>query len=165
MAKISSLPALAEADVDGTELTPVSKNGQNFGAPISYLGAAAAQAARLARDQAADLVLPSNIFINEDQATAEGAVVEGVTYKLVDSASGIATVYLRTAAGSTELYSEVTRAALGAPDAASKIGAPDGGFVSDYLTFTTPQVDLAVGDGLVEVAVVCLGVEAHRLEQ
>ncbi len=63
----------------------------------------------LMRDQAADLVLPQNIFL--DILTTDPlvtALAEGTHFKIVDSASGIATVYVRTAGGADELYQERT---------------------------------------------------------
>lgn len=69
-------------------------------------------ASELARDQAADLVRPENIFVDVPLATAEEDVAEGTTFKIVDSVTQLATVYKRTASGSVELYKEATEAAL-----------------------------------------------------
>ena len=49
MTKISTLPALAEADIDGDETLPVVKNGTTYRAPISQVGAVAAARAEAAR--------------------------------------------------------------------------------------------------------------------
>lgn len=122
MAKISKLPALTEQEVDGTELTPVVKNGATRMAPIGYLGAHAAQAAALIRDQAADLVRPENIFYNVTLAAAEAEVLEGINFKIVDGETGITTVYRRTAVGSDLLYDEITGAGLAKPEGATRVG-------------------------------------------
>lgn len=115
MAKISQLPLVAEPD--GSETIPMVKGGQTRrGAIGSLVGAVAAPhvaAAQMARDQAADLVLPQNIFVDVPLATAQEAVAQGAAFKIVDTPSGLVTVYQRTADGSNELYKETTTAALG----------------------------------------------------
>ena len=115
MAKISQLALVAEPD--GSETIPMVKDGQTRrGAIGSLVGAVAAPhvaAAQMARDQAADLVLPQNVFVDVPLATAEEAVAQGAAFKIVDSPSGLVKVYQRTAAGSNELYQETTTAALG----------------------------------------------------
>lgn len=77
---------------------------------------AAKEGAELARDQAADLVLPANIFVGADLATArsdgEAGTVDGTYFKAVGAAEGEAEVRLRTSGGSDLLYTEVTKAAL-----------------------------------------------------
>ena len=47
-------------------------------------------ASELARDQAADLVDPANIFIDVSLGTAEAAVSTGTFFKLVSSSTGLA---------------------------------------------------------------------------
>lgn len=80
---------------------------------------AAAQSAQTAteyaRDQAADLVNPANIFIDVPIGTAEAAVSTGTTFKLVSSITGIADVRKRTGGGSDLLYQEATKTALENP--------------------------------------------------
>lgn len=72
-------------------------------------------ASELARDQAADLVDPANIFIDVSLATAEAAVSTGTTFKLVSSSTGVADVRKRTVGGSDLLYQEATKSALAGP--------------------------------------------------
>lgn len=107
---------------------------------------AALTATELARDQAADLVLPENIFVDVSQATAEAAVSTGTTFKLVDSLTGIVDVRKRTAGGSDLLYRELTKSSLNAGAGSSQIGHNSGGYVSDLLQYVTPEQFGAVGD-------------------
>ena len=67
MSKISALPALAEHLVDGSELAPVTKDGQTFGARIDYLGRAAADAAQAWADLA---MANGNLFATRADAIA-----------------------------------------------------------------------------------------------
>lgn len=67
-------------------------------------------ATQVARDQAADLVRPQNIFATGTLAAAEAAVASGTTFKWVHD--GLAEVRKRTAVGSDVLYQEVTAARL-----------------------------------------------------
>ena len=80
----------------------------------------------LARNQAADLVLPENIFIASSieaaRLIAEGATVDGTYFKAVDTSTGIIEVRLRTAASSDFLYTELTQEGLGLPGGAQNIG-------------------------------------------
>ncbi|MBU1605811.1 MAG: hypothetical protein KKE77_13330 [Alphaproteobacteria bacterium] len=119
MANISHLPLANEPS--GSETIAMVQNGQTrrgaIGALVSSLAAPHVAASTLALDQAADPVLPANIFIDVTLATAEAAVAIGTTFKIVETATGQATIYKRTGSGSTELYSEATTAAL-----ASSIG-------------------------------------------
>jgi hypothetical protein len=111
---------------------PALDDPDNFAAPArgeadrSALEADRAESALLAtelvRDQAADLVLPENIFVNTTLEIAELDTAPGVTFKLVNLETGIATVYLRTEGGSTELYSEASTAALAAATGSGKVG-------------------------------------------
>lgn len=107
---------------------------------------AALTATELARDQAADLVLPENIFVDVSQATAEAAVSTGTTFKLVDSLTGIVDVRKRTVGGSDLLYRELTKSSLNAGAGSSQIGHNSGGYVSDLLQYVTPEQYGAVGD-------------------
>ena len=91
------------------------------------VGAVAAQnAAELARDQAADLVDPANIFVDVSLGTAEAAVANGVTFKLVDSGTGLAQVRQRIPSGSDLLYNEATAAALASDSGLGLLGTPEG---------------------------------------
>lgn len=81
----------------------------------------AALAAALAKDQAADLVRPENIFINVPHADAEAAVATGVTFKVVDTSTGDASVY-RKPSGGIPLYHEATRERLSSDQGAASIG-------------------------------------------
>jgi hypothetical protein len=54
MSKIRNLTPLGPDDIDGSELTPVSKDGQTFRAPIEYLGRAAAERAERAAERLED---------------------------------------------------------------------------------------------------------------
>lgn len=75
---------------------------------------AAQSVAETARDQAADLVRPENIFIDELlQAVEQVVTAAGTFFKIVDSTTGLATVYEREQSGSAALYSEATAEALG----------------------------------------------------
>lgn len=136
MAKITALPVLE--DIDGSELLPAVKNGVTGRATLGALAQPTLDAAALLRDQAADLVLPQNIFIDVDVAVAEAGLAAGTCFKIVDSTEGIATVYRREAEGSTELYSEVTTAGLDMPGAAAKIRSADGQTVQDHLNRLAP---------------------------
>ncbi|WP_305096490.1 SGNH/GDSL hydrolase family protein [Croceibacterium aestuarii] len=114
---------------------------------------AARLAAELARDQAADLVLPENIFVDTTvaaaRATAEAAVADGTTFKAVGSTEGLAEVRQMGAVSSSLLYTEVTASALASPTGAEKIGTPDG----------TAQVSL---DAKLERATTLAGMKATR---
>lgn len=76
----------------------------------------------LVRDQAADLVRPENIFIDTDLATAQAGLATGTNFKIVDSSTGLAAVYVRTAGGSDPLYDEITAAGLSLPTGAERVG-------------------------------------------
>lgn len=120
MAKISTL-ALA-GPLDGSEDVPLVQNGQarriNPADHLAYL----ATGAEMARDQAADLVDPANIFVDVALGVAEAAVADGVTFKLVNSGTGIVQVRKRQPVGSDLLYEETTTAALAAAAGAAKVG-------------------------------------------
>jgi len=124
MAKISALPA---ADpLTGDETVPLVQDGETRSInPADHL-AYIAQGAELARDQAADLVQPQNIFVDVALAVAEAAVAENVFFKLVSSATGMADVRRRDAEGSTLLYQEATVAALDAPGGAAIVRTQSG---------------------------------------
>ncbi|WP_374406523.1 hypothetical protein [Pelagerythrobacter sp.] len=75
MAKVSDLPALDKVDIDGSELVPTVKDGQTYGAPISYLGEAAAEraeAAALAAAAAAAPYIDYNQYYVSANATGTG---------------------------------------------------------------------------------------------
>lgn len=125
MAKISALPLAGP--LDGSEHIPLVQSGEarriNAADHMAYL----ALGAELARDQAADLVLAQNIFVDVDLPTAEASVAIGTTFKIVNSDTGIVEVRQRTDPGSTLLYHEATAAALAAPFASQNLGHNDGG--------------------------------------
>lgn len=125
MAKITALPLAGP--LDGTEDVPIVQGGQtrriNPADHLAYI----ALGAELARDQAADLVLPQNIFVDVDLAEAEAEVEEGTVFKVIDTSTGMADVRIRSAAGSDLLYQEATAAALAAPFASGNLGHDDGG--------------------------------------
>ncbi|MDK2758791.1 MAG: hypothetical protein KYX66_18865 [Blastomonas fulva] len=116
--------------IDNTPIEVLFYDENTLEAQAKALQAVAAQeaaevalnATELARDQAADLVDPANIFIDVSLGTAEAAVATGTTFKLVDSSSGLADVRKRTVGGSDLLYQEATLAALEADAGARKIG-------------------------------------------
>lgn len=81
---------------------------------------AAKEEAELARDQAADLVLPQNIFSTGTLAAAEASVAIGINFKWVHD--GVADIRKRTSGGSDLLYQEATTAALAASDGAKFLG-------------------------------------------
>jgi len=83
--------------------------GGMMGAAITPHVAAAAQGAF---DHAVDPTEIKRIFVDLTLAEAEAATAEGQFFKLVDSTSGIATIYRRNAKGSDRLYDEATAAAL-----------------------------------------------------
>ncbi len=102
-----------------------------------------ATAAGLARDQAADLVLPANIFIDVPLATAEAAVANGTAFKLVDSGTGLVSVRRRTPGGSNLLYQEATTAAL-----APLVDLPNGRIRTQNGTAAAPAVGFASHNNL-----------------
>lgn len=126
MAKITLLPV---ADpLDGSEDVPIVQQGEtrriNPADHLSYI----ALGAEIARDQAADLVLPQNIFLDVALAVAEAAVAPDIVFKLVDSATGLVDVRKRTVPGSDLLYREATAAALASTNSgkgAGQIGYSD----------------------------------------
>lgn len=124
MAKISALP-LADP-LDGSEDVPIVQGGQsrriNPADHLAYLSLGA----EMARDQAADLVNPQNIFVDIDRAAAEAAVAVGTMFKLLDSSTGLAEIRKRSEGGSSLLYREATTAALGSPFGSGMIGSDDG---------------------------------------
>jgi hypothetical protein len=166
MAKISNLPLLDPATIDGSESVPLVKNGVTLQAELDTIPAPEAKrqadradAARLAtelvRDQAADLVLPANIFVDVAQADAEAALAEGTYYKLVNTSVGFATVFRRDAVSSTRLYDEITKAGLESDEGASRIGFKQSGggaiarTLDDKARETISVTDFgAVGDGI-----------------
>jgi hypothetical protein len=77
-------------------------------------------AAHIARDQATDLVLPTNVFVAYDLAAAtaagEAAVAKGTYFRVVGRSEGLSEVRVRTAGGSESLYAEPTASALASTD-------------------------------------------------
>jgi hypothetical protein len=72
---------------------------------------------------------PDRVFVDMELAAAEAAVASGESFRILDSASGLATAYLRTPGGSEVLYHEATLSALAARQedlGAALIGADDG---------------------------------------
>lgn len=141
MTKITQLP-LAE-EITKSEHVPIVQAGEmrrvilgDMFAPVDE----AVAAAQAAAGQAADLVLPANIFVDVDLATAEGAVSIGTTFKLVSSVSGLAEVRKRTVGGSEFLYTESTTAYLASSAGAGGIGLQQGGTAQDALQIVTPQM-------------------------
>lgn len=142
MSKISLLPPASP--LDGSETVPIVQGGKTRGInPADHL-AYIATGAELARDQAADLVLAQNIFLDVDQATAEAAVPLNTIFKLVSSSTGLAEVRRRSEAESDLLYNEVTAAALNSPDAgkgASLLKLEDGSTLQQFALRQPLQVD------------------------
>lgn len=112
-------------------------------------GIATAKAAEtlLARDQAADLVVPENTFVAADLATArasgEAAVAEGTYFRAVGSAEGEAETRLRTSGGSALLYRENTKSAFSSSDpdkGASFVQTLRPGTVQDFVRGRIPSV-------------------------
>jgi hypothetical protein len=158
MAKITALPRLAAEAATGNELMPVVHSGETKGVAVIDVVTPAAKpfmdGAQLARDQAADLVLPKNIFFDLFLEDAEAMVPEGTIFKLVNSTTGTADVRRRDAVGSTRLYTEATTTALRSNDplwGAGMVGAPGAGTVGDRLAGSvTPEsyaYGATVGDG------------------
>ena len=149
MAKISALPPIDPATIDGSEMLPTVKDGATWGASLRALVQPTLDAAAQLRDQAADLVNSQNVFVDVPLATAEAGLSEGTYFKIIDSAAKTASVYERTAAGSTELYKETTTAGLAAPEGAEKIGAADGFNLQEEVNFLKGPVYHAQRSGVV----------------
>ncbi|WCP14480.1 hypothetical protein sphantq_02926 [Sphingobium sp. AntQ-1] len=98
-----------------------------------------ALAAAVARDQAASLILPQNIFATGTLADAEAAVSVGTIFKWVHD--GLSDVRKRTSGGSELLYTEATTAALASPD-------PDKG--AALMAYRAPYAD-AVPETLAKI--------------
>src|SRR3546814_10984421 len=112
---------------------PVVQDGETKGINPAVHLAYIALGAELARDQAADLVLPQNIFVDVALGVAEAAVPVDTVFKLVDSGTGLAQVRRRTGGGAAHLYSEATTAALSPPAGAAMLGTADGSTVQATL--------------------------------
>lgn len=142
MPKVSSLP-LAEP-VSGDETIVMVQDGvtkkgtilplvEGAIAPFLEEAGQAVLASQLARDQAADLLLPQNTFIDVTVAAAEALVAEGTFFKVITTATGLAEVRRRTALGSDLLFMEATTAALNSELGASMLGKAGGGNVQQAL--------------------------------
>jgi lysophospholipase L1-like esterase len=92
-----------------------------------------ALAAELARDQAAALVTPDNIFIDQTVGAAEALIAVGMVFKLVSTATGLVEVRKRTETGSVVLFFEATTAALASVMGASMVGKSGGGTLQDVI--------------------------------
>lgn len=119
MAKITQLPLAATPD--GSETVVMVKDNITRRAALGGLvGAAVAphvSAAELARDQAAQLVMPENRFVAASLDAAvtlgEAGTETGTYFIAVGEAEGEAEVRLRTEDGSDLIYTEITKAAFG----------------------------------------------------
>jgi len=126
MAKISALPAIDPATIDGSELLPAVKGNSTGAATLQALAQPTLDAATQLRDEAADLVLPQNRFVEADLATAraagEAAVAEGTYFKAIGVLEGYAQVRVRTASGSDLVHEEPTKAGLESTAGAAMVG-------------------------------------------
>ncbi|MGV2497794.1 hypothetical protein [Pelagerythrobacter aerophilus] len=117
MAKIS---ASSNATLNSEKMEKMLRGGATRrGALAGIIGATAAPyvaAAQILGEQAPEMIKVKRIFVDLSLAEAEAATTEGNFFKLVDSASGTATVFRRTATGSAELYSEITAGILIDPE-------------------------------------------------
>src|SRR3546814_7391810 len=109
MAKITQLPPAGP--LNGSEVMPVVQDGETKGINTAVHLAYIALGAEMARDQAADLVLPQNLFVDVALGVAEAAVPVDTVFKLVALGTGLAQVSSRNGGGSAHLYSTATTAA------------------------------------------------------
>lgn len=157
MAKISQLPLANEPS--GSETIPMVQDGQTrrgaIGALVSSLAVPHVVSAEMARDQAADLVLPQNIFVATTVAAAvaagEAAVAQGTNFKAAGTSEGYVEVRSRTATGSDLLYTEITQAALSSTVGDNFVGSDDraGGSLWSNVAGFLRYLRSSVGAGIV----------------
>jgi hypothetical protein len=131
--KISALPQLAAADVDGTVLVPVVKDDQTLKAPLTDLAAPMVTAAQqaLADTRAVAATLPYPDYVSTADAQADATLLAGKRYTVVSG-------------GQVLIYSKTSSTA------SSQIGVIPTATYTDRLKSKAmiPTVDLgAVGDG------------------
>ncbi len=120
MSKISELPRLAEADVDGTELVPVTKGPGTLAAPIGTLGRKAAEEAREYAGFAEEFSGPAY----DTRAAGEAATAVGRFFRVSNGDTPRTyTRYQRTAGGSVLAAPLASAAELAGPLGAALVGA------------------------------------------
>jgi len=109
VSRVSNLPAIDPASIDGSETVPVVKNGTLGRAPISTLGEAAASNAAVSANTALAAEEAARAALNPKADVAEGlaTVADGEHFNVFDVGDELVSIYRKVSSVSAELIKTV----------------------------------------------------------